>query len=116
MTRPRTGATVVELLVALVVLAVGLGAVGSAVAWAQHAASTARSDERALAVAAALLDSLALDTAAAPGALALPGARFAWTVDGAEVRLRYALPSGRDSVRRELRLRVFAAPAPVLAP
>ena len=109
------GTTLVELLVALVLLGVGLTAVGSSVAYARRAANAARLEERALAAAAAVVDSLAVEARPGPGQLDGAGYRLRWTVEGeGRLRLVVVLPALRDSVRRSFELRFFTAEPPVL--
>lgn len=77
----RSGLTLVEVLVALLILATGsLATVGTQVAIARLSAS-ALARERAAANAASILDSLRTVPCAqlAPGAHATPGARFTWS-------------------------------------
>jgi prepilin-type N-terminal cleavage/methylation domain-containing protein len=76
----RAGFSLVELLVALTVFAVGVLGLAGAATFAQRSFATAAAVERAARIAAAVLDSLVHDPGATSGEHAMSGALARWTV------------------------------------
>jgi prepilin-type N-terminal cleavage/methylation domain-containing protein len=89
-TAQRPGFSLVELIVALTVLAVGLLALAGTSALAQRSFASAQATERAVRAAATVIDSLLREPDPAPGSRALYGAVVHWTVTADGPRTRFS--------------------------
>lgn len=108
MTRDR-GFTLVEVVVALLLLEIGvLGALGLLVI-AQRSLTDAERLERGVAAAEGLLDSLALGAAPGGGTRMLGHDTLTWSIDG-DGRIRIRLAPGDGSPALELRSVTWAEP------
>lgn len=84
MVSPR-GHSLVELMVGLVLLATGFGAVGASAVLGAHWSALGASRQEALAAGEAVLDSLLASPAPESGAGQRQGVTVRWRVDGSEV-------------------------------
>lgn len=114
----RRGHSLVELLVALTVLGVGLGAVSAASVFAMRSTNDALLRERAVILGVGTLDSLTALRAPGGGTRHVSGIRMEWVVDastdGGDIHLS-AWPESSRRWTERLHAR-FLAPLPVLAP
>lgn len=98
----RPGFSLVELIVAMLVLATGLAALAGAAATARRSLARAAALERITREAAALLDSLVAEQAPASGQRARDGTTMRWSVrhddDGAWIDLEAAAFDGLADV------------------
>ncbi len=109
----RRGSTLLEALVALMLVAFVAVALASAEAWANRATATAEAQEDAATAAELVLDSLAQVAEPASGSAELDGVSLAWTVEPgrgqALLRLRARTPA-RSVVIDEEFTTVWAPP------
>ena len=113
----RAGFTLVEALIAVVLLGVGAAAAASGQAWAARTLERAEQREEAAATAELVLDSLAQLAAVTGGRLDGPhGLHVDWTAEagrrGTTVRLR--VRSTRSGMTVEEAFDVFLAPPPMI--
>lgn len=113
----RAGFTLVEALVALVLVGFLAVAMATAQAWAERATAGAEAQEEAAAAAELVLDSIAGAVVPASGRAEFPGLLLEWTAvggnDGTRVRLRVRA-RGRTSPLDELYGMIWAPPPPPL--
>ncbi|MGH7481129.1 MAG: prepilin-type N-terminal cleavage/methylation domain-containing protein [Longimicrobiales bacterium] len=98
--RADAGFTLVELLVGILILAVGVLAAAAAGTAALRVERLAEERERAVLGVELLLDSLLAEPALTTGAVRIGASVASWApVAGGGVAVRVATPAGRDSVR-----------------
>jgi Tfp pilus assembly protein PilV len=95
----RRGFGLVEVIVAALLLAGGLLTLAAAAVAARGRMTSSAADEAALRVAAALLDSLRVESAPESGSTVRDGARARWTVDGARIDLTLHYQAGIQGER-----------------